>query len=1701
MAQTLDLLSLQPPIPEEVLRHMSKTVAKVVPDLATLEPSLGLRDLETVLGALLNTADVHDLSSSHRAAAYNTLCATLEFYQASALDYVRAAILDDSIWLRALGVFLHRSENAKGKSMRQLLVVLTDMLVKAPPARGATLGHQAASTFMDILCQRQDRLKVKPALQGLAHFLLKAVISVEDLAQIYGRLQSDSQTNLFQSMFSVFLTWVVHHDTSLSAGHLIRNFLTRLRHLASYDERPDDATIFPLWMRPVTQMLRLWPDRIQEFKTHVFPHCFLPNIDEYLRFLSYLHITRHIQLHGQLPEQLDIPEDQLPGQFHVQDDPAHRQAHREEFSIFLAAIQTGKELGIIKDSGYRQSASVEIHGNTILLDHRLFDTWLYHPDGEVRLAGLFLSVFSTAVTSPIPGDVFRSLKRNMFHVHSDTDVNFRREIVGYIQRLLDRLKASTAVLARSESSSTTAGLDGPQLHKDALLDRRSPFLRAVPESLLESLHFIGWYLAFLQWELRSAAPYQRRITALRVITVILKSGLDARLPYNRLSKSGQGQQRWAYNIQISSPDLIRTLLDLVLDPFDDIRDSAISTLELCLESLPLGEKQAELSALVRALDRAEAMMLQTGRADQADGVARTYSLLFSSCAGVGEPIRLPDVGMSSKLAIMNRLIGQLEDTIEIARSDLASAVNARPIHGTFAAIRYILDQEQFYANLSQLPAHVIFEWQNTHARMCTNFEAIWSSIRDILCADAPEGHVPEEIEDEGSLDTKEVLSYSWRALKEASTLLRTIITKAPIGTDASSLITPEVVEKLGRLSFDQLVQLRHRGAFSTVAQTFAAFCRRCNSATDELLRALPERWYQETLSSIQDKASSITRRSAGIPSLIAGLLAAELQTGGTLYLRAMRDLFAEASLDPQSSSIGESRLPQVHALNCIKEIFTTSRLSIASEAHIGPGLDLAARTLNSKTWPIRNCSLMLFKALIERLLGSDETQDWKEQTRAKTSRFSYDDYPSLIGILTDLLDPNGPLKKSLDSTLGIESPLDLHGAEGVFPALQILRQASPPEANRPHIMELVSHLLDSPHWHLRDMAARTLVTLHRPHEYYDITVTSLLLVEGSRNWQHGMLLSIKYMLQKLVQPVDDAVLDQNALDTILVKLYNKSAALYAEQSCPFIRSVFLDLVNLCGMAMLVREQTPSTMEAWATLAGSLKVSLSIPLDIHTIENNALLRRSFVECFFIDRVMCHSDQLDVQWSKEYQTIEKALRYLAPEDPDTCCAALDVLSRVIQLKNPRSAKVKDLILGPIHRLFLHTQTTEIVSKAQAVLAVGLTDYWMRFWFPNVVIERTSMLTLNKLETQYLDGPPSNRESALHLLGFFMDLSFKQYPSQWPVLFQHLARYIRLLRVAIHDRNPFDSRFAAAQSISALRYIWTMKATVKEPDPISPELTAKLHEIDMMLGYSDDEVRRADAEATKTMKANAKATANFLLGLSFVLHDLLNDDDEDIRSTAAQATTRMLQAQGFRPSMKDAVPILTNRRLAQFLSVTFNRSPMLCNEALRRLTATSTVPLPPHVFARAFEHARKEDTALFTTEKQNLYKDDTLDIALWTRVLCCLAPGVASPACRSSLMDWVLDGLAAFTHTAITEGDGALGWTSKLDVFTLGMRVVFASDVLLKWRVDDASKVRMALRGLADKGKESGVHGLWMDGIERVLAEDVVRMVRDVRSSLPR
>lgn len=98
---------------------------------------------------------------------------------------------------------------------------------------------------------------------------------------------------------------------------------------------------------------------------------------------------------------------------------------------------------------------------------------------------------------------------------------------------------------------------------------------------------------------------------------------------------------------------------------------------------------------------------------------------------------------------------------------------------------------------------------------------------------------------------------------------------------------------------------------------------------------------------IQDRASKTTRRSAGIPALVGGILAARPEE---MISIAFIDLQAIAKLPVEpASGFQDISLPQVHALNCLKNLYFNTKLGAYSENYVSEGLDLAASCLESKT--------------------------------------------------------------------------------------------------------------------------------------------------------------------------------------------------------------------------------------------------------------------------------------------------------------------------------------------------------------------------------------------------------------------------------------------------------------------------------------------------------------------------------------------------------------------------------------------------------------------------------------------------------------------------------------------------------------------------------------------------------------------------------
>lgn len=152
---------------------------------------------------------------------------------------------------------------------------------------------------------------------------------------------------------------------------------------------------------------------------------------------------------------------------------------------------------------------------------------------------------------------------------------------------------------------------------------------------------------------------------------------------------------------------------------------------------------------------------------------------------------------------------------------------------------------------------------------------------------------------------------------------------------------------------------------------------------------------------------------------------------------------------------------------------------------------------------------MLFRALIDRLFGTNDRQDQTgSQTHIRTSRLSYEKYPSLPRLLVMLLggDSRNASRQNGNGEISTSAP-----AEFVFPALEIIRRAGPPPEESVTISALVMQHLGSNIWNIRVMAARTYCSLVIDRDFLD-SVAILLDVDGyTSNRLHGILLSVKFL--------------------------------------------------------------------------------------------------------------------------------------------------------------------------------------------------------------------------------------------------------------------------------------------------------------------------------------------------------------------------------------------------------------------------------------------------------------------------------------------------------------------------------------------------------------------------------------------------------------
>lgn len=295
----------------------------------------------------------------------------------------------------------------------------------------------------------------------------------------------------------------------------------------------------------------------------------------------------------------------------------------------------------------------------LVLKSDVLGRFLLHNEPRVRLLALSLLTTAPVMSKPISAIALNSIMEGIASINADSDSFIRQETMSYMRRLMTRLR-------------------GPGVLKD-FMEREGK----------DSKIFMERYVDFLEKELIPTASYQRHISALKSISLVLKTGVDSRATH----VSEEEQVLWRYKVNILRPSLFRLLVDLLLDPFEEVRATALSLIGLFPSQL---SSQATGSAsddgfnvaerLVIALSRAEALASRTSRADHADTVARLYHALYFT-AKDGKERGTEDSWFSTKVGVMNELLQRLEAKLSQETGPFQASVRDAPLHGHTSALR------------------------------------------------------------------------------------------------------------------------------------------------------------------------------------------------------------------------------------------------------------------------------------------------------------------------------------------------------------------------------------------------------------------------------------------------------------------------------------------------------------------------------------------------------------------------------------------------------------------------------------------------------------------------------------------------------------------------------------------------------------------------------------------------------------------------------------------------------------------------------------------------------------------------------------------------------------------------------------------------------------------------------------------------------
>ncbi|KAI9043885.1 THADA/TRM732 family protein [Aspergillus affinis] len=1656
---------------------------QLVPEKTMLEISKGplgrfmqscddLQKVSCVWQSLLKTFATASTSHSHTSVACNTLSAFLDAARISKCEGTRQLVLSRETWLSVFDVFLIRFKDGKPKPMKQLLESLVTLLSKnlAEDDRQFIKSRIINATVPSIVLNER-RSQLKACLVTLEILVRKNTLSpIELIAMVQAWLQGNAGrwVPLFQEdckALSIDVSQFSERSSDdgldnpgsqrTAAEVLVLALMAQAKSFELAAGPGDTMTAFFLKVKalPQTSYSREYVQSLLSVWVAPVRHIILQNMNLLEPMSSYfLHPLFSIDPVGFRGFLNQLPlENLLTGDMH--DAPV------DELSLLFASLQMAKKIGLVHEDHTSPKGPAAKNGagdEGLILKSEVIGQFLFHREFSIRIAALSLLITANATTKPFSSATMRAILKGLPSLHAESDAYSRGEILSIIRKLIPRLKGG--IMSSEQNWAEVM----------ASANKKQPpnYARDDPETQA----CLAEYLEFLKTDLQPTASYPRHITSLKTLILLLESGLDARFEGSIVSKNEGNFTKWRFNVEVFEPSLLRLLVDLLLDPFEEVRARSLSIVNLFPRNLLLGDgiqlgsSASDKAQLLSALSTAEQMASRTSRADYADTVARLYHILFCaaqrSTSGASQ-------WWETKTGVVDTILKRLEAKLSLSGAIVKYHLRDAPLHGHVSALRYIVAMTDFHILISDPESPNPENWRSTHARIVFVCDKIWNEVKPVLCIDSPEGHSDEPAEGL-SVGPKDILSYSWRALRESSLLLHATLANSTYGPQGLSGLTYEDYEKIGTTSFTQLAELRHRGAFSTVSQTFATCCLRCGQSGNAEISELPNRWYQDARKIIFEAASKLTRRSAGLPALITGIVSAK--PGGPLFQKIVDDLHEISHLPASHDSDKQDlELPQVHAMNCLKDIFTNNKFGAFTEAFIMPALTLSAERIGSPIWALRNCGLMLFRALLTRICRTGTGLGFGGKSGSEPgARVSFQKYPGLIQLLSTLL--------TEEDTRNIADQDD-HSivTERVFPALELIAEKVPNvyDVDDSLILGLVKTQFSSPVWGIREHAARVYASiLNRSDIIKDIkSLVDADAQSKSQDLLHGKALCVQYALRRFAL-VSNSLWNGMLACTEATTDFIDAELDHVEELSFFMKHLFAVLFPLAESPFvattLVETLTESVVKSFESGADkTLFATLNDIFDTHALYD--------IVDFIFDS--SHPSWKSLSTTRAASLLRRALSWAAVlrilgtdqsnEELESfilkvSCFDANVgawLLEQLQETFGQNAANRNILLRLYSVVILGAYPEDVKSSAIDSLASCLESV-LDFGsdsFGGIV------LPWEALDRQINPGPAApiwNRvrsDAELRLQGCL--LAAKVLANQCQSLQEDVTRWVIKLRFAMQEETEFTTRHAAVSSLTAFGRV------LRSP-------------------------------------GKAPLAETFFLEPYLILYDMLNDDDEELRDLAALTASWVLSYSSV-ASFKAVTlsPFNASQLLSEFVVDNYAGSPLLCNRVIRYITGQesriggSTQRKRQTPVSDLISEYMKESTTLFEEEKQNLFIDEVREVNRWSGQLLKLAAGSYDDRLTRSVCQWVSDGLSYLIELAVNGSgpgkDGFLGWTTKPETFTLGVRLIELAGVMAspgfpasKNLGGDEQILKEKLQLLYMHGKAVSLHVDWLSRIQRAV-----------------